>query len=119
MTLNERQSGDPEDRTLTRRTPAGGVHSMISEVGKDKALEIYVSHPSAWPSDVGVWDVPLGLTDCPSGISSNASWLAWKERLLSRSAAYPENQGLKIMIQRVDEVLAWRAAIPPHWKWWA
>jgi hypothetical protein len=106
MTLNETQSTGS----------ARGVFSMIAELGKDKAQEIYMSHPEAWPAAVG--DVPLGLTDCPGGLSSNASWLAWKERLLSRSAAFPENQGLTAMIEQVDKALAWREQIPRHWRWW-
>ena len=106
MTLNENQSGGA----------TSGVHSMIAEVGKARAQEIYMSHPSAWPLDVG--DVPLGLTDCPSGFSTTASWRKWKDRLLSRSAAYPENPGLIKMIERVDEIVAWREGIPRHWRWW-
>jgi len=116
MTLNEAQSTESADKSLVQTASARGVFSMIAELGKDKAREIYTSHPWSWPPEMK--DVPLGLTDCPSGSSTNASWLDWKERLLSRSAAYTENQALHTLIQQVDKALAWREQIPPHWRWW-
>lgn len=116
MTLNEKQSGGSTDQPVVQTTSARGVFSMIAELGKDKAQEIYTSHPWAWPPEV--MGVPFGMVDYPSAWSTNASWLEWKDRLISRNAAYPENQGLRTLIEQVDKVMAWREQIPAHWRWW-
>jgi hypothetical protein len=82
----------------------------------ERRAALYLQHPQETPELVGV--LPY-LIDPPSRLASSAAWVRFRDKtLLPMIAHCPDDPNLPRFLAQVEAILAWRAAIPAHDRFW-
>ena len=76
---------------------------------------LLLQHPEECPELIGV--LPY-LIHPPSRLSSTASWVSFRDKLLPMIREDPDDPNLPNFLKQVEAILAWRARISPEERFW-
>jgi hypothetical protein len=82
----------------------------------EQRAALYLQHPDECPELIGV--LPY-LIHPPSRLGSTAAWISFRDRtVLPMLRQQPDDPNLPNFLARIEEILAWRAAITPEHRFW-
>lgn len=77
---------------------------------RDPLWLLISDHPPAYR-----WIPPNTLFDPPGPFSRTASWVEYRGRL----DRYPADEWRRHLIEQAEQVLSWRASVPPNFRFWS